>query len=255
MADKTIQVGNSELFEKTKTLATLDIILNDAVAAHKISPAEAKSFYELLEHSTDPWMLKAPIPAGIDRMVIATPNLNVDKDVLAAGATINNAQNVVVDYLSTSDDKVIKGARAFDGMDILNKEGEVEKGHVKHMVNGERQRLIKKVENANSLEKMSKVLEELVKDRIVTQEWAAELEYCMKNEPKKGEVPKHDIWVSPGFIGGGLGIENIKLPGFSEGNATYVANAVYKFIKQVTASSESLKELIAQPIRSIYYAS
>ena len=160
-----------------------------------------------------------------------------------------------VDYLSTSDDKVIKSARAFEGMDILDKEGEVEKGHVKHMINGERQRLIKKVESANSLEKMSKVLEELVKERIVTQEWAAGLEYCMKNEPKKGEVPEHDIWVSPGLIGGGLGIENIKLPGFSEGNATYVANALYKFIKQVTTSPESLKELVAQPIRSIYYAS
>ena len=52
----------------------------------------------------------------------------------------------------------------------------------------------------------------------------------------------------------GVGIKEIRLPGYSEGNVTYVANSLYKFLKSVGDSPDDLKKLMAEPIDRILYA-
>ena len=53
----------------------------------------------------------------------------------------------------------------------------------------------------------------------------------------------------------GLGIKQIRLPGYSESNVTFVADAIYAFILKVSASNHDTKRLKEDPIRNIYYAS
>ena len=62
---------------------------------------------------------------------------------------------------------------------------------------------------------------------------------------------KNDI----GKMVSGLGIKQIRLPGYSESNVTFVANAIYNFIKRVSARQDDLEKLRREPIMTIYYAS
>ena len=65
------------------------------------------------------------------------------------------------------------------------------------------------------------------------------------------EAIKNDI----GKMTAGLGIKQIRLPGYSESNLTFVADAIYEFVKRVSASSADMEKLRREPIRTIYYAS
>lgn len=65
------------------------------------------------------------------------------------------------------------------------------------------------------------------------------------------ETIKNDI----GKMTAGLGIKQSRLPGYSESNVTFVANAIYEFIKKVTSNEKDLAKLRAEPVRNIYYAS
>ncbi len=51
----------------------------------------------------------------------------------------------------------------------------------------------------------------------------------------------------------GIGIETIRLPGFSESNATFVADSIYDFVKGVVGDKAALKKLTAEPVKSIYF--
>jgi 3-hydroxy-3-methylglutaryl CoA synthase len=68
---------------------------------------------------------------------------------------------------------------------------------------------------------------------------------------EREELVKNDI----GKMTAGLGIKTIRIPGYSEANVTFVANAVYEFCQKVCADSADAKKLLKEPIRSIYYSS
>ncbi|MGC8568121.1 MAG: hydroxymethylglutaryl-CoA synthase [Candidatus Micrarchaeia archaeon] len=53
----------------------------------------------------------------------------------------------------------------------------------------------------------------------------------------------------------GLGINQIRIPGYSESNASFVADALYLFAKEIMKDPERMKKLDTEPIRSIYYSS
>jgi 3-hydroxy-3-methylglutaryl CoA synthase len=53
----------------------------------------------------------------------------------------------------------------------------------------------------------------------------------------------------------GLGIKQIRLPGYSESNVTFVADAIYTFIMKVTSSDRDTERIRGDPVRNIYYAS
>ena len=53
----------------------------------------------------------------------------------------------------------------------------------------------------------------------------------------------------------GLGIKNVRIPGYSESNVTFVANAIYEFCCKISSSKEDMEKLEVEPIRSIYYGS
>ena len=58
-----------------------------------------------------------------------------------------------------------------------------------------------------------------------------------------------------GKIRSGLGVDMIRMPGYSESNVTFVANMLYDFIKKIADDLESLKRLEETPVKTLYYGS
>jgi hydroxymethylglutaryl-CoA synthase len=58
-----------------------------------------------------------------------------------------------------------------------------------------------------------------------------------------------------GKMTNGLGINTIRIPGYSESNVTFVASTIYEFCKRVCTDSSDVEKLKREPIRSIYYSS
>ena len=57
-----------------------------------------------------------------------------------------------------------------------------------------------------------------------------------------------------GKIRSGLGVDMIRMPGYSESNVTFVANMLYDFVKRLGSDRESLHRLEETPVKTIYYA-
>ncbi len=56
-----------------------------------------------------------------------------------------------------------------------------------------------------------------------------------------------------GKIRKGLGVDLIRMPGYSESNVTFVANMLYEFMKKLADDKESMGRISQTPIRTIYY--
>ncbi len=193
-------------------------------------------------------MAEKSVPVGIDRMVVTTPTLSISPEELAQAITIRNMQNEVVNHLHRMDNNSILcyGGLAGIALGVMGQN----KNAMKYVVDGIRAELVEVVENTFSRAELNKVLEDMVTKGLVTPEWVKSIEPVKNPDGVLHTVKK----VEAGLIRDGLGIENTKLPGYAEGNATYAANAVYQFIKNATSSKEAMNELEEQPIRYIYYA-
>ncbi|MGC8647651.1 MAG: hypothetical protein ACP5SA_02410 [Candidatus Micrarchaeia archaeon] len=80
------------------------------------------------------------------------------------------------------------------------------------------------------------------------------IEIGVLNNEELGQILKN-AYVDPKKIEDGLMIKRITLPSFAEGNATFVADMLYKFIKEVTSNKEKAEKLMKEPIKRIYYSS
>ena len=179
-------------------------------------------------------MAEKSVPVGIDRMVVTTPNLNISPEVLAPAATIGNMKNeILMNLMEIGDSNMLR----YKGYPETKSIGAAER----HVVKEIREELADEIGKTTSKREIDSILDSMVKAGVVTSGWVTETMAKVVEE-------------TPGKIRNGLGINNTKLPGYSEGNATYTANAIYKFIKQATSNEEAMKELMAQPIGYIYYA-
>ncbi|MEM3841516.1 MAG: hypothetical protein QXN59_02400 [Candidatus Micrarchaeaceae archaeon] len=70
----------------------------------------------------------------------------------------------------------------------------------------------------------------------------------------RSEDLERELGFGAGKISGGLKINEIRLPGPTESNATMVANALYDFIKNIASDNGAMSKLRKEPIRSIYFS-
>ena len=75
-------------------------------------------------------------------------------------------------------------------------------------------------------------------------------------EPASDEIERmvaDKVAENVGKIRKGLGVETIRMAGYSESNATFVADGIYEFIMGVAGNGASFSKLINEPIRALYY--
>jgi 3-hydroxy-3-methylglutaryl CoA synthase len=199
-------------------------------------------------------------PIGIHRMALVSAGTRINADELAKGITVGMLRRgmaVILEdallqlpWVDKVDTTAIRNATTAEGIKEAARELIQEEIGVKDFRAADKM--------VKSLIKFAQ--EDSEKNRKAAEETARKIKEKLE-DPKRERLQKFmENFLSaakpfdPRNITDGIGVKEIRLPGYSEGNITYTANALYKFFKSIGDSPEDLKKLMAEPIDRVFYA-
>ncbi|MCL4373262.1 MAG: hypothetical protein M1360_01130 [Candidatus Marsarchaeota archaeon] len=195
---------------------------------------------------------------GISEIAVATPHLSISAAELAKALTAKGVIEKL--YAMVKEDSNALGEKIREMEDLIELSypyGPVEEyiagkfgsnylGHA-YSFNELRDEkanmdiILASLESTNSLDGALAVVKPLMEKGVISNQEIDEILSKSYVDPKKIEE--------------GLGNKNIVLPSFAEGNVTFVADNLYKFIKGIVSDKKKFSSLMDKPIRTIYYSS
>ena len=194
------------------------------------------------------------MPIGIDRMVVTSPSYAITARNLGLGITANNMKKMVIEVL---DEKMREAAGNPGAMEELSEMRKQVSGlYALEDIRKATKALL--TGNLMTLEELSTRLDTMGGRISIRRGKEDELRTATDGLERRREVERLEGWIDKmeipeGKIVQGFGIKEIRLPGYSESNVTFVADAIYRFVKDIGNNEQESKHFVDH-IKAIFYS-